>query len=291
MSTHDKIIMKYFDFNTFFQFYHMTYPDKKPPSTEFLIWFIGFFEGKGCLTVGKRGDLSFNLTQSTSDVKILYYILENLGFGNVIIQSKTQHTHKYVVSDSKSLHLICLLLNGNLVFPIKNLKFLEFLMSFNLKQAKNYQREPIQPILTTVTPTLKDYWLTGFTDSEGIFTASILSNSKAVRIRFILPQKWDFNKPVFEHILSLFKSEIRESKAIGAVVPNSEPQNYELRINGIKNCEYLHTFYFDKFPLKTLKLEDYKKWWNIVEILLKQGGELNPELRKNLIAQSKGINL
>jgi len=125
-----------FNFTSFYSYFNKLYPNKAP-DRKFLEWFLGFAEGEGSFIVPKRGDLAFVVTQSTADVKTLYYIKENLGFGKVIIQSKKQKTHRFVVQDIQNLYLISLLFNGNMVFPTRKARFLTFLANFNEKLLKN----------------------------------------------------------------------------------------------------------------------------------------------------------
>jgi len=96
--------------------------------------------------------------------------------------------------------------------------------------------------------------LCGFTDGEGCFTASMLPKIP-YRIRFILTQKHKINVTVLEQILILFNN--NSPKPIGAVVPHSANEVYELRVNGIKNCEYLFN-YFNNYTLKTKKKQSYE---------------------------------
>jgi hypothetical protein len=144
-----------FNFNLFLVKYKEYYPNNPLPSEEFLKWFIGFSEGEGSFIMAKRGDLSFVVTQSTIDVKSLYYIKENLGFGKVIVQSTKQKTHRFIVQDFKNLFLICLIFNGNMVFPTRNARFLTFLSLFNEKMIKN-KLNIIVPLTNTVLPSLHD---------------------------------------------------------------------------------------------------------------------------------------
>ena len=146
---------KSFDFTSFYDKFNEYYPNFKQPTSKFLEWFIGFSEGEGSFTVAKRGDLSFVVTQSTLDIQCLNYIKDNLGFGKVIKQSVKQSTHRYVVQDNKNLFLICLIFNGNMVFPTRNARFLTFLSSFNEKQLKG-GKILIEPMNTCVLPSLKD---------------------------------------------------------------------------------------------------------------------------------------
>lgn len=73
---------------------------------------------------------------------------------------------------------------------------------------------PYQPggkIKTSVAD--RDSWLAGFTDAEGCFTLSLLSNSKGYRLRFIISQKWEVNKIILQHISTIF--------SVGNVSPHS----------------------------------------------------------------------
>jgi hypothetical protein len=95
------------------------------------------------------------ITQSTTDVKSLYYIKDILGFGKVIKQSVKQNTHRFVIQDLQNLYLMCLLFNGNIVFPTKKARFLTFLSSLNEKLLKK-NLITIGPLDICVIPTLKD---------------------------------------------------------------------------------------------------------------------------------------
>ena len=109
-----------FDFSSFETMFSKLYPNSTKPSIAFLEWFIGFTEGEGSFIVPKRGGLQFVITQSSSDVQVLNYIKTNLGFGKVIQQSKSNHTHRFIVQDVSNILLICLIFNGNMVFYTKN---------------------------------------------------------------------------------------------------------------------------------------------------------------------------
>lgn len=272
-----------FNFDLFLTKFKEYYPNSNLPNKKFLEWFIGFSEGEGSFILAKRGDLSFVITQSSFDVESLYYIKNNLGFGKVIAQSTKQKTHRFIIQDYKNLYLICLLFNGNMVFPTRNARFLTFLASFNEKIIKNKQ-EAILPLNTTILPSLKDAWISGITDGEGSFTCSILSNSKAFRFRYILTQKWEANIVVLEHIKDIFD----KVNAKGAVVPHHAENIWEIRINGVKNCKGMFN-YFDEFTLNTKKKYSYLKW-KLMHGRLMQGDQLKDETRLKLTNFSKQIN-
>ncbi|KAH7917014.1 COX1-domain-containing protein [Leucogyrophana mollusca] len=238
---------KYFEFDSFYLKYSDLHPERSIPSKSFLEWFIGFTEGDGSFSINKRGHVQFVITQSTSDVQVLYYIMNNLGFGKVIQQSKSNQTHRFIVQDSKNLLLICLLFNGNIVLPVRNAKFQIFLANFN-SMSLRMKTDVIQPITSTILPNLNDSWLLGFTDSEGCFSLSLLKNSKAYRLRFLISQKWEANKVILDHICSLF--------GVGVVTSHSVPENWIYIVNGVKNTNSILP-YFDEKGLITKKRHSY----------------------------------
>ena len=271
---------KGFDFSAFNTKFAEYYPNVVKPNNKFIEWFIGFSEGEGSFILAKRGDLSFVITQSTKDIQTLNYIKDNLGFGKVIKQSTKQNTHRFVVQDIKNLYLICLIFNGNMVFPTRKARFLTFLSTLNEKLLKR-NITTIPYVNRGILPSLNDGWICGITDGEASFTCSLLTNSSAYRFRYILTQKWEANKFVLEHISNLFS--VKDS-----VVPHSVYNVWEIRINGVKNCKGLFP-YFDEYILITKKKESYLKWKLVHSKLLNQE-HLDIKSRKDIIELAKLIN-
>ena len=79
----------------------------------------------------KGFSFKFSIGLHIDDLNVLNYIKDNLGFGRVIKQSIKQNTHRFIIQDFKNLYLICLLFNGNMVFPTRKARFLIFLSTFN----------------------------------------------------------------------------------------------------------------------------------------------------------------
>jgi hypothetical protein len=268
-----------FNFSSFFEMYSKLYPNRSKPTQSFLEWFIGFTEGDGSFIVTNRRSLQFVITQSSVDVQVLYYILKNLGFGKVILQSKSNKIHRFIVQDISHIFLICLIFNGNMVFFTRNSRFLTFLSVYN-DLALRLKLEIINPILDTLLPTLQDHWIAGFTDAEGCFTLSLLSNSIGYRLRFILSQKWEVNKSVLLHISYLF--------GLGTVSPHSAPNNWEFIVNGVKNTSHILP-YFDTYTLFSKKKESYYLWKQL-RIQLINGDHLNSDSRLEMVKLAKCIN-
>lgn len=251
--------VKKFNFDLYYKEFEHRFNKQNKPSKEFLEWFIGFFEGDGTFSIAKRGDLSIIITQSKMDINILNLIKDTLNIGSVIVQSKKNNTYRWVIQNRKDIYLMSLLFNGNLVLPIRSLKFNTFLSKLNYKLAINRSAENlIKYDERLVLPFLDDAWISGFTDSEGSFSCSILSNNNSYRVRYLLSQKYDLNKYILEHILNQFNGYSPDSsKSIGSITFNTVQNVWELRINGLKNC-LLILDYFNKYQLKTIKKTSYK---------------------------------
>ena len=155
LTVNQKSKKKSFEFSSFHEKFKEYYPYLRQPNNRFLEWFIGFSEGEGSFIVAKRGDLSFVITQSSLDIESLNYIKDNLGFGKVIKQSIKQNTHRFVIQDIKNIYLICLLFNGNMVFPTRKARFLTFLSSFNERLIRK-NLNTITPLDTCLIPSLED---------------------------------------------------------------------------------------------------------------------------------------
>lgn len=263
-----KFVESNFNFNNFYSEYSKKYPNNDLPNKEFLEWFIGFFEGDGGLINFKNGRNSIVIVQK--EKKILDEIQKTLKIGNVQIHSKKKEIFQWTVYKETDILILINLLNGNLTLPIGVLKLERFITNFNILLIKN-NNSILKHNNVCRLPTLNDYWLSGFTDAEGCFT--ILTNKIGYRVRYIISQKYLINKYVLEYINFLLM------KTTMNVYPHYNENNYELRINGIKNCKSLYN-YFDKFKLKSKKLQSYILWKEIIsEIEL--GNHINIEKRKH----------
>lgn len=268
-----------YNFNSFYLEYSKNYPHNNLPNKEFLEWFIGFFEGDGRFINSKNVKNSIVIVQKEKEV--LELIKNNLKFGNVQIHSKKKEIYQWVVYTEKDIKLLINLFNGNLTLPIEVLKLEKFMSNFNILLLKNNQ-SIIQHINICRLPTLNDAWLSGFTDSEGYFTISFVTNQMIYKVKYIISQKYLINKYILEHInYILMDTNIN-------VYSHYNENNYELRINGIKNCIKLYN-YFDNHKLKSKKFKSYELWKEIItEIQL--DNYMDIEKRKHLKILASKIN-
>ena len=266
-----------FNFSLFYEKYKLYTPNSILPSNKFLAWFIGFTEGEGSFVVNNRGDLAFIIIQSTSDIKVLYFIQETLAFGKVIPQSIK--TSRYVTQSKKEIEILISLSNGNLVLPTKQKKLQVFIKGFNNWVIKGRIRlEPVIPENNFILPSLDNSWLAGFTDGEGYFTCSIMN--KGFSFNFNITQKGEINKVILEKLCLLFKG--------GKVSNHLVEDVYEYRINGIKYCSNIFP-YFDKYSLYTKKYMSYILWKDIHKDFINKY-HLDPLKRLEMIEKARMIN-
>lgn len=236
---------------------------------DWFTWFIGFTEGDGSFIVTKRKELNFVITQRADNKHILKEIRDKLGVGTVIVQGQLNKlpTYRFIVRDLKSMGKIIRLFNYNLVLPHKIEKFNKLVNQYNINLTRAKTNRPdkykhldcIDKVMTVsdrVWPTSSDGWFSGFTDADGCFKISLLSNSQAFRIMFIIAQK---NYGVDKEelcILSLWDYFVEELLETGTVKKAHQNNVIYLRVNGLKNIKKLYP-YFDRYLLKTTKYNNY----------------------------------
>lgn len=286
------------DFRIFFKEFKRLKPNDELPNRDFLEWFIGFFEGDGSFIIAKRGDLRLTIIQSFKDKEspqggdskkeVLEYIQKNLKMGGININSKKNQTYNWNVYKKRDLYLLCLLLNGNLVLPIRSIKLGIFINKLNEMLLKNNEKI-IKYSYSIKLPSLDDSWLLGFTESEGSFSASILKDTSTYRLRYILTQKHKINKYVLEYILELFNN-LNKKNMCGSVVEHSTGKDvYELRVNGLTNILIIIINYFDKYEFISKKKDSYKKFKEVV-LLIKNKDHLNKDIISKIQKKCKEIN-
>nr|QWC53654.1 LAGLIDADG homing endonuclease [Rhizoctonia solani] len=238
--------------------------DKEISDTWFK-WFIGFAEGDGAI-LSYQGQPQFVITQKEG--KILYEIQSLLGFGNVRYFSEGKGFYRYIVTDTKSILLLCLLFNANLVLPYRVEQLGQWIIDLNAKltspQSRIYGLIPLITLITdTANPSLEDAWLSGFTDAEGTFNVNITERPNTVsgfrvQLRFLLDQNNAYN--TLTHIRDLFGS--------GKVSYRGETKNvYRFTINTFTGLSSVCS-YFLSFPLKTKKGVSFTNWYQVYGMVI-----------------------
>ena len=110
----------------------------------------------------------------------------------MLLFDKGANSHRYVVDDTASNYKLAHLFNGNLVMVYRIDQLANWI---KVLQTKNYS---IIEILTPITISLQDAWLSGFVYAEGCFT---VFTGKSTGLKFILDQN---NKEILDYIAVLF---------------------------------------------------------------------------------------
>lgn len=238
-------------------------------------WLVGFIEAEGSFTVAARNkELQFVITQGYRNLFILYYIQELLGYGKIAKQSA--QVFRFVVQDKENLGNIIDLLNGCLVFEKRKAEFKRFLETYNLKFKANKVF-----LNSEVMPTLDDAWFSGFADGDGCFNISYITPKKRFYVRFSLSQ--------LENLEPFIKV-----WGAGSVEHNPINGSYSFVIKDLctaKNPLNLRVFeYFDRFRLKTNKLNSYCLYKFIAKRLWDPHQPASDTMRASLMGLCKLIN-
>ena len=188
----------------------------------FYQWLVGFTDGDGSFTIyrSKEGKwtLFFKLTQSTYNLRILYYIKTQLGFGSVSVGSDKLKAD-FRIRDRKTI--------GSVILPIfdkyplltsKYYSYSKFKEAYNILENSNLTTQEkdklllalisrnmpdnyISPAWEIINNEVKDtneaklviskYWIVGFTEAEGSFYL-VSKTSTRICHAFEITQKLDF---------------------------------------------------------------------------------------------------
>jgi hypothetical protein len=177
------------------------------PSIEkikFLEWFIGFTEGDGSFIVSKN-KVYFDITQTLSDIQVLYYIKKELGFGSILTREEfNRNVGVYYITGQKNFHKLVTIFNGNLSSEYKREQFKKWLSVYNIQYKQNIKFKE-----NTMEPGFNNGWLAGFTDAEGSFGARIKTtkNLKSYPLlSFTLSQK---NREILDKIKYIIFPELK----------------------------------------------------------------------------------
>lgn len=258
------------NFDLFKKAYSFYFKQEFKYNDQWLYWLIGFIEGDGAI-LEHKGRLFLIITQK--NYKILEYIKNTFNMGKVYYHKDKLDNIKYgryKIFNNNELLLIYLLLNGNLALNhrINQLsKWRNCLINLSKLNLNRFNLDNI-PFINNLKfiPTLKDSWISGFTDAEGCFSVYIEKNKNKidyVKCRFILDQKNEFE--LLNHILFLFSS---DTKNLNKRLKTNNVYRLTISCNDYKNYNsFLIREYFNNFQLKTTKLNNFLIWSKIIDLI------------------------
>lgn len=234
---------------------------KKKINNQFLEWFIGFTEGDGSFIICKN-KIYFDITQTLSDVQILYYIKKELGFGKVLIRSEKNRNVGvfYVTSEENFLRLITIF-NGNLSTLYKKEQFKNWLNTFNNQYNKN-----LLFIDRLVSPSLNSGWISGFSDAEGCFSGRVkkcrtYKFKKGPHLTFSISQKELYIIKELRRVL------INEEFGLKNINYDKSWSGWVFHSSSFIKLKVIRN-YFSRYKLKTKKLLAFRKWCLIHDMVL-----------------------
>jgi hypothetical protein len=203
-------------------------------------YLAGLIDGEGQFSSKQQLIIAFHLL----DASLAYYIKERLGFGSVK-KVKDKNGFLLIISSKKGLEKVIQLINGKLRTENKlnqitnnilnHINYYEFRKNINFKLNSNNS--------------LKNHWLTGFSDADASFQIKILqrNNRVDIRLNFQIDQKKD-------NILLLIK------ELLGGKIGYRKSQDtYYYESTSFGSAKNVIN-YFDQYHLLSSKHVNYLKW-------------------------------
>lgn len=252
---------------------------KNKKNKKFQEWLIGFTEGDGSFIVSK-GKVYFDITQSISDIQVLYYIKKQQGFGKVLLREESHRRVGvfYITSKENFRRLICLF-NGNLCSDYKRNQFSNWLSVYN----KQYN-EDIPLKICSVIPTLNNGWLSGIIDAEGSFSARIreCKTYKLGKSPHLSLSIYHKEPMILDQIKNLFNPRLKTGY-------DKSWQGYRIIISSFKKQNIIRQ-YLTNYKLKTRKQISFLKFSNILKRILNKQHLETKGLNHLICSASKSVN-
>jgi Cytochrome C and Quinol oxidase polypeptide I/LAGLIDADG endonuclease len=268
-------------------------------------WLVGFTDGDGNFHISHQGDkwgLSYKLTQSRYNIRVLHYIKKQLGVGSI---TKDGTKGQYFIRDRKIIENVIIPIFDK--YPLLTTKYFDYVKlkkalvilnnnslskedkNLKLLAVKNYKansdyispawNNAILPLtdVSSINNVMSKSWLVGFIEAEGSFYLTNKASNRIVH-GFGLTQKLD--KVVLD--------------GIGIMLHISNPvkfkelhNHYILDTTNSRAIENIILFFKD--TMKGVKSLEYRIW---ARSYVKNKGDYNKllnvrniirELRKNLL--------
>lgn len=185
------------------------------------------------------------------------------------------NTLRYIIGDIKGLQLLIKLMHGKLKTP-KNITFNNLIKFMNNKYYLNIPESSLD-----TSNFSQNCWLTGFTDSDGYFGIKYVeskaksglmkrSRSEHVTLKFRIDQR-AFDTPTSSSMLPFM-----EELALFLDCPvksyssnKTKTEVLSLTVSAIDKLELLIN-YFNKYPLLGEKINNYKNWLIVYNMMIKK---------------------
>jgi LAGLIDADG endonuclease len=234
----------------------------------FLEWFIGFTEGDGSFIVSKN-KVYFDITQTLSDIQVLYYIKKELGFGSIIIRNEPhRNVGVFYITGQQNFYKLITIFNGNLCSEYKKIQFQKWLSVFNTQYKQNITLK-----FSNMEPSLNNGWLTGFFDAEGSLSARIKVNKQLKSypmLTFTISQK---DREILDKIKYIIYPELINNidllENFKYVTYDKSWNGWRVSFSSFKKIKLMLS-YFKIYNLKTKKYLTYLNFLKISNLMDKK---------------------
>lgn len=225
----------------------------------FINWFLGFVEGNENVFIVNRRYLRFELIRSIKHQSIIYYIKDNLGFGN-IQKFKFLDTIIVVFFVQENINELLILLNifnGNLKCSLKEQQFKVWYNKLKVKLKKLDLLNLLPEYIVSIQDiNLLNSWLLGYIDSRVLFygrwhKSKKLKDGKELYLCCIF---WHLNKDLLLKIKKILDTNSKVEEKLKWNLPF-----FKLVIDNIEDKNKIMN-YLLKFKLKSKKKNRYKIW-------------------------------
>ena len=250
----------------------------QPKNEKFLQWFVGITDRDGSFSVLRQNNkwtLTFKITQNTYNLRVLYYIKQQLGVGSVSVESNKDQG-SFRIRDRKQL--------ANIIFPIfdqypllttKYFNYAKFKQAYVIledsKLTKSERNTLIETLLLTkpdesnISPAwnkitlpiadaneaskiISKSWLIGFVEAEGSFYLITKDINKIVH-GFGITQKLD--RVVLEGIRHILHISTK-------VVYKEKYNHYMIDTTNSRAIKNVSKYFFN--TMKGMKGIEYRIW-------------------------------
>uniref|UniRef100_UPI00240EF694 hypothetical protein n=1 Tax=Diaporthe sojae TaxID=165439 RepID=UPI00240EF694 len=268
-------------------------------SENFGYYLAGLLEGDGHISIpalfkNSKSTRVFNprivFTSHINNLGLYAFIQSELG-NKGRFQITGANTLRYIIGDLKGIETLINLMHGKFRTP-KNQTFNNLIRIINDKCSLS-----IPESLLDTSDFYNNSWLTGFTESDGYFGIKYVEGkSKSGEMKRARSEhvtlKYRLDQRAYDRPTSLSMLPFMEKLAIFLNCPvkmycsnKTKTEVLSLTVSAIGKLEPLVN-YFDKYPLIGDKLNDYKKWRIVYDMMIAKD-HLSPEGRlkiKSLIA-------
>lgn len=255
-------------------------------------YLAGLLEGDGHLSLPSIGKTTINrvlnpriiFTSHVDNLGMCTFIQSKLG--NIGRFQISGNTIRYIIGDIKGILYFIDLIHGKLRTP-KNKRLNDIIEFLNEKYSLNISQSMLDK-----SSFINNSWFTGFTEADGHFGIKYLkkleksdtrkkSRSESITLVFRLDQRaYDQStltcmKPFMNDLASFL------SCNVNSYITAQNKEVLSLHVSAIDNLKLI-VDYFNKYPLMGNKLNDFKKW-EAVYNLIKSKEHLSSEGRLKVI--------